>query len=67
LEILGKVPSGKGKQVSEKVENGGKVVSPDRKTKGGNGGQAGGRVVVSEIRWVSGKLLTFWTKGIKLT
>jgi len=43
LEILGKVPSGKGKQVSEKVENGGKVVSPDRKTKGGNGGQAGGR------------------------
>jgi hypothetical protein len=42
LEILGKVPSGKGKQVSEKVENGGKVVSPAEKQKVETAGRRAG-------------------------
>jgi hypothetical protein len=77
LEILGRVPSGKGKQarfrvvrqaVSEKVEKGGRVVNPTEKQKVENGGQVGGRVVVSVIRRVGEKtLLTFLVKWIKLT
>jgi hypothetical protein len=48
------------------VENGGKVVSPSEKRKGGNGGQAGGRVAVSDkVGWWE-NLLTFWMKWIKL-
>jgi hypothetical protein len=38
-----------------------------KKQKVANGGQVGGQIVVSKIRRVSGKLLTFWMKWIKLT
>ncbi len=48
------------------MEKGGKAVKPTEKQKGGNGGQVGGRVAVSEIRRVGGNLLTFWMKRIKL-
>jgi hypothetical protein len=58
-EILGRVPSGKVKQVIEKVENGGRVVNPAEKQKVANGGQVEGQIVVSEIRWVGGELSTF--------
>jgi hypothetical protein len=64
LEILGRVPSGKVKRVSfrrlvRRWEAGGKVVNPAEKQKVANGGQVGGQLAVSEIRWVGGKTLDF--------
>jgi hypothetical protein len=48
------------------VEKGGKVVSQTEKRKGGNGGQVGGGIAVSDKVGKVKNLLTFWMKWIKL-